>query len=66
MGMAVTVATVAMGATVQMEVIVILAEMLLILKQALPLLPVEFQELAPVQPAQGLVTPMKPGQLLPM
>jgi len=49
-----------------MEVIVILAEMLLILKQALPLLPVEFQELALVQPAQGLATPMKPGQLLPM
>jgi hypothetical protein len=58
--------TVVMGATVQMEVIVILAEMLLILKQALPLLPVEFQELVPVQPAQGLATPMKLGQVLPM
>jgi hypothetical protein len=58
--------TVVMGATVQMEVIVILAEMLLILKQALPLLPVEFQELAPVQPALGLATPMKLGQVLPM
>jgi hypothetical protein len=58
--------TVVMGATVQMEVIVILVEMLLILKQALPLLPVEFQELVLVQPAQGLATPMKLGQALPM